>query len=61
MENKWMTNKINLGGGVYKYKCSIDDCPYTRMIHHPKHPEYNLSIYSKYCGYHYKLNFINCN
>ncbi len=53
MENKWLSNKIYMGDGIYKYKCSHNECPNTRMMHRPTDPEYNSSIYSKYCNYHY--------
>ena len=59
MENKWLVNKIYLGGGYYKYKCMHNDCKFTRMMHKPNDPEYNTSIYSKYCVYHYN-NIIIC-
>jgi hypothetical protein len=52
--NKWMTNKIKLEDGRYAYKCSHNNCPHSRMMHKPHHIEYNSSIYSKYCTYHYK-------
>ncbi len=53
MDKQWMNNKMYIGGGFYKYKCSFDNCSYSRMMHKPSDPEYNTSIYSKYCGYHY--------
>ena len=53
MENKWLQNKIYYGGGFYKYKCVHDNCKFPRMMYKEIHPEYNYSIYSKYCGYHY--------
>ena len=61
MENKWLKNKIYLGGGFYKYKCLHDNCSYARMMYKTIHPEYNSSIYSKYCDYHYNLNKMNEN
>jgi hypothetical protein len=52
--NKWMANKIKLDDGIYAYKCSYYNCPNSRMMHMPHHSEYNSSIYSKYCSYHYE-------
>ncbi len=57
MDKQWMNNKMYIGGGFYKYKCVIDKCIYFRMLHKPGDPEYNTSIYSKYCCYHYKNIF----
>lgn len=56
MEKKWMNNKVYFGGGFYKYKCSEENCIYSRKLHQPNDPEYNSSIYSKYCNYHYIFN-----
>jgi hypothetical protein len=56
MENQWLKNKISIGQGCYEYKCSKNDCKSTRMMHKPHHPEYNSSIYSKFCYYHYNTN-----
>ena len=61
MDTQWLKNKTYIGGGSYKYKCSHDNCTFPRMMHKEIHPEYNYSIYSKYCGYHYILNKINEN
>lgn len=56
MEKQWLKNKISLGEGNYAYKCIKDNCTFTRVMHKPTDPEYNSSIYSKFCYYHYKIN-----
>jgi hypothetical protein len=54
INKEWLQNKVYFGQGCYAYKCSNNDCKSTRMMYRPTDPEYNSSIYSKYCSYHYK-------
>ncbi len=54
MDNSWMNNKINMGNGCYKYKCKYTNCSKPRIIHKKNDYNYNVSIYSDYCNYHYK-------
>ena len=54
MHSSWATNKIYIGNGSYKYKCKYSNCSKSRIIHKPDDINYNVSIYSDYCNYHYK-------
>ena len=54
MENPWTKNKIYIGNGIFKYKCTYINCSKPRIIHKPNDINYNVSIYSDYCTYHYK-------
>ncbi len=59
MDNKWMNNKIYMGSGTYKYKCKYPNCSKPRIIHKPTDYNYDVSIYSDYCSYHYKTMNMN--
>ena len=50
----WKNNKKSIGNGSYKYKCKNINCSEPRIIHKPDDINYNRSIYSDYCNYHYK-------
>jgi hypothetical protein len=56
MHNLWLSNKIYIGNGFYKYKCKHINCSKPRVIHKPDDINYNVSIYSDYCIFHYKQN-----
>ncbi len=56
MDNPWMKNKIYNGNGCYKYKCKEFNCCKPRILHDTNDINYNFSIYSDYCNYHYKKN-----
>ncbi len=51
----WMSNKIYIKNGVYKYKCTNPNCNNPRIMHEPNDINYDVSIYSIYCKYHYKF------
>ncbi len=53
MDILWMRNKIYNGKGCYKYKCKHINCDKPRKIHDVNDINYNVSIYSDYCNYHY--------
>jgi hypothetical protein len=55
MHYPWTANKIYIGNGSYKYKCKHINCSKSRIIHKPDDINYNVSIYSDYCNYHYKI------
>ncbi len=55
MDNHWIANKINIGNGSYKYKCKDSECCKPRKLHEIDDINYNKSIYSDYCQYHYKV------
>ena len=55
MDNPWSSNKIYIGNGSFKYKCMHNNCSEPRIIHKPTDINYNVSIYSNYCNYHYKM------
>jgi hypothetical protein len=54
MHSVWVANKIYIGNGFYKYKCKHINCYKPRAIHKPNDANYNVSIYSDYCNFHYK-------
>ena len=56
MEIKWLANKIIIGNGSYKYKCTHNNCYQPRVMHQPDDINYNTSIYSIYCNFHKKIN-----
>ena len=51
-----MKNKIYNGNGFYSYKCTHEKCCEPRIMHQPDDINYNVSIYSNFCAYHYKVN-----
>lgn len=60
MDKQWMKNKVSLGNGYYYYCCKHDNCKKPRVMHKPNDLNYNTSIYSDYCNYHYKtMSMIN--
>jgi len=60
MHSAWVSNKIYIGNGFYKYKCKHINCSKQRVIHNPNDINYNFSIYSDYCNFHYKkMNMAN--
>ncbi len=58
MDNPWMKNKIHYRetNGFYQYKCKEGNCCNPRILHKKDDINYNVSIYSDYCKYHYKKN-----
>ncbi len=54
MENIWETNKVKCSNGTYKYKCMYTNCSKPRIMHKSDDINYNTSIYSEYCAFHYK-------
>ena len=55
MNKEWLKNKISIGNGIYKYKCEFNNCNKQRVMYKLNDANYNSSIYSNYCQYHYKV------